>query len=224
MNLHPVASAVVLFVLDDLATTACGSLARARGTIVLGAALDAPVEDIVVLVSLAHKEIAEELAQVRVVGLVVEAQGARVVEEDAELVGEATTEEVRGSGHLLLHDAVVLLLLGSSLEPLPRQGAAQEVHENVGEGLEVIAASLLNAKVGVDGSVAGSSSQILVLPVGDVEVGLGVAELLGETKVNDVDLVAALPDAHQEIVRLNVAVDEVARVDIFDSRNLTYVA
>jgi hypothetical protein len=54
-----------------------------------------------------------------------------------------------------------------------------------------------------------------------VKVGLGVAELFGETKVDDVDLVSALPYTHQEIVGLDVAVDKVARVDVLNSRDLT---
>ena len=53
------------------------------------------------------------------VGLVIEAESSGVVEEYAELVGESTAEKVCGRGHLLLHDAVILLLLRGSLETLP---------------------------------------------------------------------------------------------------------
>ena len=182
--------------------------------------MDAPVEDIVVLVPFTDEEIPEEFPQVRVIGFVVEPQGPSVVQEDGELVREATAEKVRGSGHLLLHDPVVLLLLGCGLETLPGERAAEEVHEDVSERFEVIAARLLNTQVSVDGGVASSTGQVLVLSVGDVKVGLRVPVLLGETKVDDVDLVAALADSHQEVVRLNVPMDEVARMDILDARNL----
>jgi hypothetical protein len=47
---------------------------------------------------------------------------------------------------------------------------------------------LLDAQVCVDGCVARCARQVLVLPVRDVDVGLGVAVLLGQTKVNHVDL------------------------------------
>jgi hypothetical protein len=70
--------------------------------------------------------------------------------------------------------------------------------------------------MGVDGGVTSGTSQVLVLPVGNVKVGLRVSELLCETKIDDIDLVAALADAHQEVVRLDVTVNEVARVDILD--------
>jgi hypothetical protein len=71
----------------------------------------------------------------------------------------------------------------------------------------------------VDTRVSRRTRQILVLPVRNVQVSLGVAVLLGETEINHVDLVAALADAHQEIVGLDVAVNKVARVDVFNARD-----
>ena len=220
MDLHSIAGAVLILFLDDLAP---GSSLLGAGALAvfLGATLDAPVEDVVVLVTLTNKEITEELAEVRIVRLVVEAKSTSVVEEDAKLVGESAAQKIRRGGHLLLHNAVVLLLLGGGFETLPGQGATQEVHQHVGERLKVIATSLLDTQVSVDGGVAGCTSEILVLTVGDVKVGLGVAELLSETEIDNVDLVATLADAHQEIVGLDVTVDEVARVDVFDAGDLT---
>lgn len=106
-----------------------------------------PVENVVVLEALADKEVAEDLAEVAVVGLVVEAQGSGVVEVDGELVGEATAEDLGRSGHLLLHDAVVLLLLRSSLQTLPWQRSTAEVQHDVTEGLHVVTAGLLCGRV-----------------------------------------------------------------------------
>lgn len=48
---------------------------------------------------------------------------------------------------------------------------------------------------------------------------LGVSVFLGKTKIDDVDLVAALSDAHQEVVRLDITVDEVSGVDVLDTRD-----
>tara|TARA_R110002003_G_scaffold202_8_gene15712 strand:+ start:4601 stop:5092 length:492 start_codon:yes stop_codon:yes gene_type:complete len=73
--------------------------------------------------------------------------------------------------------------------------------------------------MGVDAGIAGGTSQVLVLSVRNVEVGLGIAVLLGQAEVNDIDLVAALADAHEEVVRLDVAVDEGLGVDVFDAGN-----
>jgi hypothetical protein len=49
---------------------------------------------------------------------------------------------------------------------------------------------------------------------------LRVTELLGETEVNDVDLIATFAYAHQEVVGLYVTVDEVAGVDVLDTGDL----
>lgn len=210
---------LIFRLLNDLATGRSG-LGGTLRTFLLGATLNAPVENVVVLIALADEEVTEQLAQVRVVGLVIEAQSTRVVEEDAKFVGETSAEQVGRGSHLLLHDAIVLLLLGGGLETLPGKGTAEEVHEDIRQRLKVITASLLNSQMSVDGGVTGSASEVLVLPVGDVKVGLGVAELLCETEVNDVYLVTALADTHQKVVWLDIAVDKVARVDVLDAGDL----
>ena len=79
---------------------------------------------------------------------------------------------------------------------------------------------LTNAQVGVDGGVAGGSGEVLVLAVGDVLVGAGVAVLLGQAEVDDVDQVALLPQTHEEVVRLHVSVDEVLGVDVLNAADL----
>ena len=130
-------AALVVF----LALALVGSLGDGLGVLLV--LVDGPVEYVVVLEAFTDEEIAEDLAEVRVVGLVIEAEGAGVVEVDGELVGEATAEDLSGSGHLLLHDAVVLLLLGSSLEALPGKRSTAEVEHNVAEGLHVVTTGLL---------------------------------------------------------------------------------
>jgi len=187
------------------------------GLSVLLVLVDGPVEDIVVLETFADEEITEDLAEVRVVGLVVEAKRASVVEVDGELVGEATAEDLGGSGHLLLHDTIVLLLLGGSLQTLPGKGATAEVKHNVAQGFHVVTTGLLNTQVSVDAGVTSSTGQVLVLTVRDVEVSLGVTVLLGQTKVDNVDLVSTLADSHEEVVGLDVTVDEGLGVNVLDA-------
>ena len=94
-----------------------------------------------------------------------------------------------GRAHLLLADFLVLLPLCCRLEPLPRQTAPQEVHQHIAHRLHVISPALLNAQVCVDGRIAGRAGEVLIFPVRDVDVGLGVAVLLGQAKVNDVHLI-----------------------------------
>lgn len=109
-----------------------------------------PIENIVVLETLADKEIAEDLAEVGIVWLVVEAKGTGVVEVDGELIWESTAEDLGWGGHLLLHDAVILLLLGGSLESLPWEGATAEVKHDISEGLHVVTTRLLYKRVSVN--------------------------------------------------------------------------
>lgn len=71
----------------------------------------------------------------------------------------------------------------------------------------------------VDRGISGGAGKVLVLSVRDVEVSLGVTVLLGETEVDDIDLVASLADTHQEVVRLDVTVDERLGVDVLDTRD-----
>lgn len=73
--------------------------------------------------------------------------------------------------------------------------------------------------MGVNGSVTSGSGKVLVLPVRDVEVRLGVAVLLGQTEVDDVDLVSTLANAHEEVVGLDITVNEGLGVDVLDTRN-----
>lgn len=244
-NSHPVASSdgtVGLGGLADLPGSAGGSgLALLTGgrsvvlgfggglTGLVGSLLDglgvllilvhSPVKDIVVLETLADEEIAEDLAEVTVVRLVVEAERASVVQVDSKLVREPAAQHIGGRRHLLLHDAVILLLLGGSLESLPRQRSTAKVEHDIAERLHVVTARLLDAQVSVDRRITSGASQVLVLSVRNVEVRLGVAVLLGQTEIDHVDLVAALTDTHEEVVGLDVTVDERLGVDVLDAGN-----
>lgn len=69
----------------------------------------------------------------------------------------------------------------------------------------------------VDTGIAGSTSEVLVLTVWNVEVSLRVTVLLGQTKIDDINLVSALTDAHEEVVRLDITVDEGLGVDVLNA-------
>ena len=51
-------------------------------------------------------------------------------------------------------------------------------------------------------------------------MSLRVAEFFCETEIDDVDLVTAFPNAHQEVIRFDITVDEITRVNILDTRDL----
>ena len=69
----------------------------------------------------------------------------------------------------------------------------------------------------VDGSITSSTGQVLVLTELDVVVSLGIAILLGETKISDVDLVAAHAESHAEDIRFDIPDREGLGVDVFET-------
>ena len=88
------------------------------------------------------------------------------------------------------------------------------------DGLQIIAPRLLITNMGIDGGVPGRARQILALTERDV-LALGVFVLLGQAKVDDVDVVLGLlVTAHQEIVRLDVTVDDPLFVHFLNAANL----
>ena len=62
--------------------------------------------------------------------------------------------------------------------------------------------------------------EVLVLAVWDVLVRFGVAVLLGQAKIDDVDLVGALTQPHEEVVGLDIPMDEALGVDVLDAADL----
>lgn len=69
--------------------------------------------------------------------------------------------------------------------------------------------------MGVNRGIASSSGEVLSLPVGDVlAVALDVP--LGQSEVQDEDLVGSLVESNAEVIGLDVAMDEVSVVDVLN--------
>jgi len=109
-----------------------------------------PVEGVVVLVVEGAEEDPEELPEIHVVGSLLEAETAAVVEIHRELGRKTFAENFHWSRHLLLADLLVLLFLGGGLQSLPRQTASVEIHQDVPQAFHVVTSALLNSKVSVD--------------------------------------------------------------------------
>lgn len=182
-------------------------------------AVPVPVQGgVVVGVALRPEEVAEHAAEVGDVGLGLELEGAAVGEVLGELGRAALAKGRNGDGLLLLHNELVLLGGRLGLEALPREAALEEVDEDVADGLEVVTAGLLDAKMVVDGGITGSTGQGAALALGNVLQGAGVTVPLGQTKVDAVDEVAG-PTASvgDEVGGLDITVDEMAGVHQLDA-------
>lgn len=78
-------------------------------------------------------------------------------------------------------------------------------------------AGLTNAQMSINTSIPSSPRQVLILSIRNMQVGLWVSILFRQSEINHVHLVPSLANSHQEIVGLDVSVDKVSRVDVFDS-------
>ena len=75
------------------------------------------------------------------------------------------------------------------------------------DGFQVVSTGLFITDMGADWGVPGRASQVLSLTEGDV-LALWVLEALGETEVNDVNIVfRAFIPANKEVVWLDIAMD-----------------
>mmetsp|Transcript_9826 Transcript_9826/g.27635 ORF Transcript_9826/g.27635 Transcript_9826/m.27635 type:complete len:294 (-) Transcript_9826:96-977(-) len=176
-----------------------------------------PIEHAIIDKALAHEEILEQPAQVCVVWPVLEAERAAVVQVGGEDRGVPLAERLDRRGALALHDFVVLLFLRIGLEALPRQLATIEIHQHVAYRLEVVASALLDSQMCVHTRVPGSACQTLAFTVWYVLLGLRVPVLFGQPEVDNVHLIGLLPQANEEVVGLDIAVDEILRMDVLNT-------
>jgi hypothetical protein len=67
--------------------------------------------------------------------------------------------------------------------------------------------------MGIDRGVTCRTGQVLAVTVWNMLTRLRVSESLSQAKVDYINIMLLLPDANQEIVRLNIPVQEVSGVD-----------
>ena len=168
---------------DDVEHTVLESLLVFGKTVLLpGIVKDAAIE-----VVAGHASLEEGEASA-VVGLLLEFKLSAVLHVLTELAWVSTAELLKGSLNLLLLDVVVLLILGAAWKSLPGELTLQEVEKNVTNSLQVISSRLLDSLMSGNRGISGGSSQILAIFVGNM-LALRVLVALGETKIDDVDVV-----------------------------------
>jgi hypothetical protein len=78
---------------------------------------------------------------------------------------------------------------------LPWEVTSHEVDQDEAEAFEVVSTGLLLAKMGVEGCIAGSSSQALVISERNVLLSAGIFVSLGEAEVHNVNVMLAFTNA-----------------------------
>ena len=76
-----------------------------------------------------------------------------------------------------------------------------------------------NSQMIIDTSITTSSPEFAILVVGCVDVCFWISILLCKIKINNVYQISKLARTHQEVCGLNVAMDEIFVMDIFDARD-----
>ncbi|KAG5455897.1 MAG: hypothetical protein BJ554DRAFT_4522 [Olpidium bornovanus] len=169
-----------------------------------------PVEYVVVLESLPYKQVSEDLPKIWVVGFVVKPQCF------APLPWEGPSAEIH-QDVTERFEVIPPALFCIAPEPPPKM--PQNITWTPLQNRVYLANQpviLTNPEVSVYACVTGRAGQVLVFPVRYVQVCFRIAVFLGETEINDVDLVASLAQTHKEVVGFDIAVKEFFGMDVLN--------
>ena len=72
----------------------------------------------------------------------------------------------------------------------------------------------------INTGISSCACKIFIFSVWNVLVSLLISILFSQAKVNDVHKIPFLPKTHQKVVWFDITMDEVLRVNIFQSANL----
>merc|ERR550532_767921 len=175
-----------------------------------------PIKD-KVLLKVAVQKVLEQASQIRIIWGFLKFEMAAIVEVCCEFTREMLAENLNWRCHFFHHDLRILLLLVWSRESLPWQTTDVKVHHHIPDSLQIVAPALFNAQVCVDTGVTRCASQIFALTVGNMLLRLWVPVLFCQAKVDDVHHVCLLSKTNEEVVRLDVTVDEVLGMQVFNA-------
>lgn len=105
--------------------------------------LNRPVEYVVILKTLAQKEIAEKLAKIGVIWLFVKLQITDILEVGCEFLWKAIAEVLDRGIYLFIFNMLVILASSCRLQAFPGQRTAGKVDHHITKRFEIIAARLL---------------------------------------------------------------------------------
>lgn len=102
------------------------------------------------------------------------------------------------------------------LTSAPGEFFIQEVKDNEIEAPEVISSWEIDFVVGIQGGIGDSASKIGIFAC-FMRLSVLVKMLLGQAKVNHIDIVLMRVESHHEVRRFDVAVDVAGIMKLFDS-------
>lgn len=123
----------------------------------MGADLIGPIIDIIYFYFVILHSLGEQVLQVFIIGFFLKLKPFGIVEELGQFAGIALTQEFSWSRYFFFHDHFVFGFRVLCLHVLPGQNTSQQIHDDIGDRLDVVSSGLLDAHVGVDACVSCSS-------------------------------------------------------------------
>ena len=160
------------------------------------------------------EEFSEHISELLIIGFFFEAQSFDCLQIPGELIGESFAEDLDWSIDLHVFDPLVFISLRLELLViLPGQNALKAVHRDIADALHIVPAGLLDPFVGVYRGVSCCPSQAFPLFVRDV-LPIWHHVLLGQSEVENEQLLLLPVDPHAEVVRLYIPMDKIPRVQV----------
>ena len=103
---------------------------------------------------------------------------------------------------------------------LPWKRSTEKIDEDICKGFEVVASRLFDPRVGIQRDVACCTSQTSVCLIRDMKVCCFIAIFFCKSKIDDVDYMRFVIQTNKKVFGLDVAVNIILRMDIFNTRNL----
>mmetsp|Transcript_104276 Transcript_104276/g.301674 ORF Transcript_104276/g.301674 Transcript_104276/m.301674 type:complete len:339 (-) Transcript_104276:108-1124(-) len=173
--------------------------------------LERPLEGKVEPEALAQEDVSQQPPEERVVRTVLERQALAVVDVHDQFGRQLLAEHLGWCRPFDLPNGLVARLWRGSDDPLPWQAPLAEVDEHVPDGLEVVAAALLDAPMRVDRGVARCAREAQARA--ERNVGLLIVAL-AQAEIDHVQVVDLRLDAPHEVFGLDVAVDDAFGVQV----------
>lgn len=176
-----------------------------------------PVIHVVELEALPRHGFSKEATKHQIVGLRSERQVNAVRHVRGELWGQSTGQNVHTCFHLFGKDCAIFFCFCLACQPLPRQRTTQEVDQHVTQRLQVVPPALFKSKVCVDRRVSCSALETAIFSIRDVPQRARVTVVLRQSKVNCVDKMIIGTQTHEKILGLDISVQVMLRVNVFQS-------
>ena len=153
-------------------------------------------------------KLAEQTAKVGVVRRLFKGQVAAVVHVFLHFFRIAQAKRLDGAADFAVFDLVVFVFFVASTQTLPRQLTLQQIKQHIACTLEVIPAALLKTQVSVGGCIPRCASKTFALAERNV-LPVRLLPLFGKTVIDEVKCGSIFLQAHQDILRLQISVNNV---------------